>query len=307
MGLASRRRVGLLLWIVGAVVAFVWASVRMPDEPAMVGLGRAVVIEVSALEEGRLASLEVDLHDMVGAGQVVARIDPRPLELLREVEAAELLSLAGPSPEDLQTELKEARRRSKRIEKRAELAAVQASLARLRELLADGAASQAEIDGLESRRARLVADLAAEPGEEDEAPSTWSVVAAAKRLDALDARIEAFQLRSTLGGQVTAVHRRPGEVVRRGEPVLQVRQAQTDEVIAWVPAGAAVGSGTPMTVVRADGTELSGAVVSVGAGPTLLPERTWRDPRRQEWGVAIRLRLAEGEAVLPDEPVVVRL
>ncbi|MEZ4318500.1 MAG: HlyD family efflux transporter periplasmic adaptor subunit [Myxococcota bacterium] len=311
MRLTTRRRLGGLLWLVGVGVAVAWSSVRAPADPAVLGLGRSVVVEVSALEEGRIASVEVDLHDPVGAGQVVVHIDPAPLQTAREVLAAELLALAGPSPDDLASELKAARDRSRRIEKRAELAAVDARLDRVRRLLDEGAASRTEVDELEARRRELIADLSREGPLEEDDSNAWSVVAAAKRLDALDARIAALDLRSVLDGQVSAVHRRAGEVVRRGEPVIQVRRTSTDEVIAWAPpqgfSSGGVAQGDPLTVVRADGSELAGSVVSVGSGPTLLPERTWRDPRREEWGVAFRVRLDDGAVLLPDEPVLIRL
>jgi len=304
---ATRRRFGVLLWVLGAIAAVGWSALRpAPSTQGWVGYGASVVVEVSALEEGRVESVDVGLHDSVSAGQILARMDPAPLERLREIRAAELLALAGPTPGDLQSELKAARSRSRMIQKRAELAAIDARLDQLRRLVADGAASQSEVDDANTRRNILIRDLARADSGAPDSRNLWQVVAAAKRIDDLDARIEATQLVSSLDGQVTAVFHQPGEVVRRGDPLLQVRKPATDEVIAWAQPGAVVSSGSPMTVVRSDGSELSGSVLSVGSGPTLLPSRSWRDPRREEWGIAVRVRLDEG-VILPDEPVLVRL
>ncbi len=184
---------------------------------------------------------------------------------------------------------------------------MEAQLQRLRPLVAQGAATEFEVEELERRQSALQKDLLGR-GVSDEPASAWDVVAAAKRLDALEVRLDQLHLRSTLNGQVAELLHQPGEMVSRGEPVMRVRPVQVDEVIAWLPTTSElVVAGAPSTVVRSDGSELAGEVVSIGAGPTLRPARSWLDPRREEWGIAVVVRLQNGDHVAPDEAVLVRL
>ncbi len=303
MRLQTRRRIGGLLWVAGAVLAVVWANVRGPDQPPIMGVGRAEVMQIQAVETGRITAVEVDLHDGVGVGEVVARLDPTLLEKEREVLAAELLALSS-SGGDVEDQVDAARDEAKRIRKQAELASIEAQLDRLRRLEEEGAASASEVSRAEAKRREVLAELGRATDSPLEARSTtWNVVVAAKRIEELDLRIADLELRSTLTGQVTAVHRRPGEVVRRGDPILEVREASTDEIVAWVPPGTAVLEGGQMRVHRGDGTRMGASVLSVGAGPTMKPPNTRVDPSREEWGVAVRLQLEEGATIHPDEPV----
>jgi multidrug resistance efflux pump len=302
MKLQTRRRVGGLLWGAGVVVAFVWATVRSPGPPPIQGIGYAEVMQIQAVETARIASLEVGLHDAVGVGEVVARLDPSLLEKEREVLAAELLAVASPKG-DFDDQVDAARDEAKRLRKRAELASVEAQLDRLRRLVAEGAASDAEVRSLEAERRELLAELARAGGATEPESTTWNVIVAAKRIEELDVRIAELELRSALSGQVTAVHRRAGEVVRRGDPLLEIRESATDEILAWAPPTIAIEAGTAMNVVRADGTRMGASVVSVGVGPTLKPANTRLDPKREEWGVAVRLRLEAGATIRPEEPV----
>ena len=303
MRLQNRRRVGVVFWVVGAAAAVGWANLRPPVQASFVGYGHAEVMRIQAAENARIGSVEAELHQPIAAGEVAVRLDATLLEKQREVLAAELLALAMPGA-DVEEQVDAARDEAKRIRKRAELATIEARLQRLRGLIEEGAASASEATGLEAKRRELLVQLGREDGE-PLAPesSTWNVVVAAKRIEELDVRIAALDLRSTLTGEVMAVHRRAGEVVRRGDPVLEIRESATDELMAWLPAGVSVSAGEDVRVHRGDGSQLTASVVSVGAGPTLKPAKARLDPTREEFGVAVLLRLEEGATVGPDEPV----
>src|SRR5687768_12855865 len=91
MNLVWRRRIGGLTWGVGLMFALVGGLARGGSVEAR-GVGWAPPVHVSSLEVGQIAGMEVQLHDAVAAGQVVARLDPGPLADEREVLSAQLLA-----------------------------------------------------------------------------------------------------------------------------------------------------------------------------------------------------------------------
>lgn len=333
MSLVWRRRVGGVLWGVGLLVALAWGGSRRGTVQGR-GLGWAPPVHLAALEIGQLSSLDVELHDDVQAGQVVARLDPELLLREREVLSAELLA----SQEDQVNAVRlEARRFAQGLEgwmlDRASVAtrlredealwsAMDEQLAIERDLLRSGATSTQNVLNLEREmrvvEARVTAgrdalgvasratDAASARSAAAPGANQWQVVAVSRQLEAIDARIQRLALTSGIDGQVTAVYHAPGEVVRPGDPVVQIRRVSTDEVVAWLPASASVQPGRDARVVRANGEVLYGSLVSVGRGLQPLPAPLLDDPQRAEFGVPVRVRL-QGGTLAPDEPVVLRL
>lgn len=301
LGIRMRRRLGALVWGLGVLGAAGWSLQQRQAGQVFPGIGRETVVLVAADTDGRVNALEVGLHDEVRAGEVLVRLQDDQLVIEREVVAAELLAIAQ-SPDGAPEAMVDRTRDAARLRQiDLELEAVEARIRSLRTLLASGAASDGELqeaiarrDELRRRRVRV-----AEP---EAVASTWDVVAALRRLDSVEARLQGLELRASIDGRVAAVHRRPGEVVRRGEPVLTVEESDADEVLAWVAPQSVPEPGAPVQVARADGSRLGGTIVSVSAGPDVLPESIWTIPGRPQYGVAVRVRL-EGASVRPREPV----
>lgn len=305
IGLRWRRRIGGLLWWLGVGVAAVWGWAEHQAGQGMRGVGRSIAIDVAAPEDGRLASLDVDLNDRVSAGQVVGRLDDRLVAAERDELAAEVLATADSNLAGSPAALRRGRDDWRDLTTRAELAGLETQLRQLTALRADGAATQVEVDAVQQRIAWVKSRI--KPVESDDKPlNEWWVVSALGRLDHVEARLASMTLTSSLDGRVEAVYRRPGEYIRAGDPVLRVRHSETREVVAWARSTAQVAPGASAVVVRADGSRLNGSVLSVGDGPTALPLHALVDPQRQEYGVVVRVMLQDG-VVGPDEPVVVRL
>ncbi len=335
VNLANRRRLGVLVWITGAVVALLWSTGSTQVREGR-GLGYAAHLEVSAVEAGRLAELSVEIHQEVHAGDVVARLDPLPLLQEREVLAAELLAVED---QESARAANEARRFAQGLEDvaldraslrvsleedRTHLAGLLQRLDTERGLQATGASSRFTVEDLEREASTLAARIQAEDealatadaawtaarGRQQAAPSSndWALVAATRRLEQLDGRLERLELTTGIDGQVTWIYHHPGEVVQPGEPILRVSHVDTADVLAWIPAATVGGllPGGDATVIRASGESLMGSVMSVGASPMQIPEELWRNPAGPEWGVPVRIRLADGR-VAPDEPVQVRI
>jgi multidrug resistance efflux pump len=305
IGLRGRRRIGGLLWGVGVVVAVAWGLSEQASGAGVRGLGRSVAMDVGAPEEGRLASLDVDLHDPVAAGQVLARLDGSVIEQERRELAAEVLAVADENVSATVADVK-AYERGRTLGTRAEIAGLELQLRRLSRLREEGAATAAEVEEVRAKLASTRAKLAPDAPPDDDPTSSWWVDVALGRLGQADARLESYTLRSGLTGRVEAIYRRPGEMVRGGDPIVRVREPVAREVIAWATSDLVPAVGSVAVVLRGDGSRLAGTVHSVGDGPTMLPVQALLDPSRQEWGVAVRVKLDQG-TVGPDEPVLVRL
>lgn len=333
--LKNRRRMGVLIWALGVVVALAWAGGRTTVREGR-GVGYASHLEISALEAGRLAEVMVGLHQQVDAADIIARMDPLPLSQEREILAAELLSLEDQETSRVTTEarrfaqglesiaLDRARLRVSLEEDRARLIGLSSLLETERRLLGTGASSPLKVQDLERESDALVARINAEEdalataeaslvaarGRVRGAPTTndWALVAANRRLDAMDGRLARLELTAGIDGQVTWIYHHAGEVVQAGEPIARVSRIDTAEVLAWISAGtvAGVSPGADATVIRASGELLRGSVLSVGASQMVLPQALWANPAASEYGVPVRIELAEGR-VAPDEPVQVRI
>lgn len=313
MSLRGRRRLGFLVWLIGLVIAIAWALATPSQNNTWPAQARATTFEVAAIETGRLQTVAVQLHQDVVAGDLIAELDPSSLRALREISAAEFLAIGNADAAAPDTHVDAVKKRAATLQLQTELALLDREIDGLRQLVTEGAASQSEVDDRMVERTALVARIRAKQAEAgqdalqgDIGPSAWAVVAALKRLESVDTRLEQLKLTTGLSGRVSAVLRHSGEVVRRGDPIVQIRQTASNEVVAYVPAHRVPSTGATSVVLRADGTELTGSVVSVSPGPDLVPEAIWTVPGRPEHAVAVLVRVDNGE-VTPNEPLRVRL
>ncbi len=335
LNLSNRRRLGVLVWSIGVCIALVWSGGRTTVREGR-GVGYAQHLDVSALEAGRISELPVILHQEVTISDVVVRLDPIPLTQAREILAADLLAIESQETSRVANEsrrfaqglediaLDRARLRVSLEENRARLFGLKDLLATEQQLVATGASSPLKAQNLErdltTLSARITAEssalatanaaLSAARGRALGAPTTndWALVAATRRLEAMDSRLDRLLLTAGLDGQVTWIYHQPGEVVQAGEPILRISHVDTSEVLAWIPAHTVAGllPGAEAKVIRASGELLEGSVLSVGASPRAMPEALWKNPAAQEWGVPVRIQLSDG-SVSPDEPVQVRI
>ncbi len=335
MDVKGRKRLAGVAWVGGALLALGWSALDVGPVQAR-GVGFAPRLVISADEVGRLARVEVALHDEVRAGMVVARLDSSSLVAEREVLNAELLmeqeaqalAVAGEArrmAEGVEGALLDRARVSAALqEDRASRVALMRDLETERGLAARGATSAQAVRDLERDLAVLDAGIAAREQlltmasqaadaalggrEVNPRENAWAIVAASRRLEAVEQRIAKMDLKAGIDGQVTWIYAAPGEVVSPGTPIMEVTYTGTSEVVAWVSAGDAAGleAGEGATVTRDSGQTLSGRLQSVGSGPRELPVALWADPGWPEYGVPVRIQLDDGE-VAPDEALTVRL
>ena len=313
MSLRGRRRLGTLLWVAGVVVATGWAWTSSDPRLRAPGMARGDVFEISAVDTGRIAKVTVELHQDVAVGDIVAELDPTTLLAYREVTAAEFLAISNAGATDPDAYTDAVRKRSSVLQLQTELTILDRKIDSLKDLVAQGAAAQNEVDERLLERKVLTARIQAklvqngvDPNDPGVGPGAWAVVAALKQLESVDAELEQLKLRSGIQGRVSSVLRKSGEIVRRGDPILTIASETTNEAFTWVPASRIPAVGSACAVVRADGSRLACSVISSSPTADVLPESLWKLPGRPDRGVTVLVRLAQGSLV-PNEALHVLL
>ncbi|MEQ1506945.1 MAG: HlyD family efflux transporter periplasmic adaptor subunit, partial [Myxococcota bacterium] len=299
------------------------------------GYGFAPVVNVAALETGKILELPVGLHDLVDPDEIVVKMDPQPLIEERELANANLLAV---QEDQARQAMSDARRFAEgaenslvnRAQMSAQLQEDQALLTTLnerlsleRDLASTGASSNQAVEEWKrqitvvearlsaARHAFGIASDAANSAKSRNAAvpamNEWSVVAASRALEMIEGRIARFDLKAGIHGQVQWIYRQPGEVVPAGEPILQVRQVGTKDVVAFMAPSEVAGleAGESASIRRQSGQVVHGKLVSVGSGPQPMPIQLWRMPSWPEYGVPVRVVL--DSEIAPDEAVTVRL
>ncbi|MCI0464018.1 MAG: efflux RND transporter periplasmic adaptor subunit, partial [Gemmataceae bacterium] len=151
--------------------------------------------EVSSQVEGTLREVLADLGQQVRAGQVLARLDERLLQ-----PQVELLHIKAASDASC-------------LSAQAQLDDIEAKIQVAQRLLARRAFAASELEALLYQRGRARAELT--KAREDQET-------ARKELDRARQALEFHQVRSSLAGEVTRVHKRVGESIRQAEPLFWV-------------------------------------------------------------------------------------
>jgi len=336
MNLQKRRQIGAAVWGVGMVFVCAWVGLRRSGVEA-IGVGFAPPVQVAPIEPGRLLTVDVALHDVVSATDIVASIDPVLVTAERDLASAVLLATQDQLGIELATEsrrfaesaegtmLTRAELSSSIREDEAALSALKERLAIEQNLVARGATAglmaddvkwqidvvQARLDA--NRRSLAVANRMATNAEARNlsAPglNQWEAVAAVRALDLVERRLEQYQLPAGIDGHVTQIWVAPGTMVSEGLPILEVRSIATREVVAYVRPSEVhrLVPGETATVWRSSGERLAGTLLSVGGSPAAYPLSLWPYPNEPQYGVPVRIELRGDGRVAPDEPVTVRL
>lgn len=129
-------------------------------------------------------------------------------------------------------------------------------------------------------------------------------------LDALVLRLESLQLVAPAAGQVTEILRKPGEIVRAGEPLLYIAEPDASHIVAWVPNRSTripeVGQGVRVRRLQEPAAEYRSQVMALGVQVEVIAEEHRRDARQIEHGIPVRVSLPEAFAALPGERLDIR-
>jgi multidrug resistance efflux pump len=140
-------------------------------------------------------------------------------------------------------------------------------------------------------------------------PLEYAVKVQEVRIEQANLAITRFVLRAPAAGRVAKIHRRPGEVVAAGEPVVSVVEPQAGWVTAYLPEHRIldVAPGSEVTVSRkaAPREQFRSRVAFLGGAVERLPERVTPGGVVPEWGLAVHIPLPDPVGLKPGEAVVV--
>ncbi len=352
-----------LLSFIGCVVLMMWMWQRQGRQPNAVGEVEAVRVDVAVGTDGLLMPLPHGpwtLFDSVQSGQLLARLDDRPvrtqLETLRgelarlrkEVGAAEV-QLAFERAEKLRDHQQEVVRltwqaercRLDVLDRRAQIEGDRIDLKRremelefLGPLEARADLSEFEIVDRRLRRDEAAKRIAEANEALAEAETQWQTAKSAlsqypplqspeatqllapleaaaavqeSRIREVELGIDALDVRAPIGGLVCAIHRRPGQRTRAGDPLLTLAADQGRFLVSYVrqEQGFRPCCGMPVAVrPRLPGTRSVETVIErVGPQVELVPPHCRRDPGVEEWGLPVRILPPEGLSLRPGELV----
>lgn len=253
---------------------------------------------------GRVRALTVKRGERVAAGQVLAALDDSLEKPLRDARAAEARAA------DAQLELLKAGARGEDVRAaEAQLRGAKAaedtlkdSLDRVRKLRVEGTVPPSQLDEIEGQYQRAQAERQA--AEERVAAlkagaRSQEVKAALARssqahaaLDAEEARLARFVLRSEIAGEVLDTHVEPGEVVQPSTPVATLGETRRPYVDVFVPQGDLDGLKPGVKAqVRVDALKerLPGSVEMVGRTVEFTPRYLFSEKERPNLVVRVRV------------------
>jgi len=253
---------------------------------------------------GRVRELKARRGERVAAGQVLAVLDESLERPQRDARAAEAQAA------DAQLELLKAGARGEEIRAaEAQLRGAQAtedtlkdSLDRVKKLRAEGTVPPAQVDDVagqyqraraerQAAEERLAALRAGARSQEVKAALARSSQAHAA-LDAADARLTRFVLKSEIAGEVLDTHVEPGEVVQPGTPVATLGETRRPYVDVFVPQ-ADLGGVRPGTAVQvrvdAVNDRFPGVVEVVGRTVEFTPRYIFSEKERPHLVVRVRI------------------
>ncbi|AGP37993.1 HlyD family secretion protein [Sorangium cellulosum] len=317
------------LTMLGTLGLAAWLSRSSSPSDGILAFAQADTEMVATVEVGRVASIEVDVGDVVAPGQVIVALDSGAIDAELAVARAEEARLRAMIPaeharidqeleagvEELKLEL--AREVEEQRRARAEGEVLASEISRVKQLIEDKQASHDALGSLDVQRAgveaiatekpRTIQLLRAQVAAAEErrkkllqqaGPETAKIEAdlavTRREIEQLEAQRVQHTLRAAHGGRVSAVRKRPGDVAVAGDPIVEISSAP-GRVIACVPERAAlhVEAGDVATIWARgqDGAPLTGRAVTVGPVVGQLPLRCWTDLNVPVWGREVTIAL----------------
>ncbi|XXX72100.1 biotin/lipoyl-binding protein [Sorangium sp. So ce134] len=318
-----------VLTMLGTLGLAAWLSRSSSPSDGILAFAQADTEMVATIEVGRVASIEVDVGDVVAPGQLIVALDSGAIDAELAVARAEEARLRAMIPaeharldqeleasvEELKLEL--AREVEEQRRARAEGEVLASEISRVKRLIEDKQAGLDALGSLDVQRAGVEAIATEKPrtiqllrtqiaaAEErrkkvlqQAGPETAKIEAdlavTRREIEQLEALRAQHTLRAAHGGRVSAVRKRPGDVAVPGDPIVEIVSAR-GRVIACVPERAALhveaGDAATIWARGVDGRPLTGRAVTVGPVVGQLPIRCWTDLNVPVWGREVTIAL----------------
>lgn len=281
--LARKIRPAILVLVLLAIIFFSWKYITRREDyrggpVTTTGTIEAVEVQLGFQVGGKIADIPVREGTRVSAGEVVGRLDSRDLEVKVQMARAEVATA-----------------RAALVQARANRERATADLARIRELVSQGAEARAQLDTVVAAARVAEAQVHAEEARVRQAEA--AVVEA-------ELQLSYAQLRAPEGGEVAERIHLPGETVASGAPVVTI--AQTDTVKVHAPVDETkVGAVRPgdRVIVRVytfDRRTFQGVVTDIEPAGEFATRKDWGARRRDIRTFTVTGRVPNPEHLLKD-------
>ncbi len=138
-------------------------------------------------------------------------------------------------------------------------------------------------------------------------PLREAVVAQEARVEALEAKARLLVIKAPVSGTIAAIHRRPGQPVNTGDPIITIADPAAGRVISYVRADQRIDPRPGMEVIirsRIDPRLVHRSQVRVvGAQMEMVPPNQLRSHTVPEWGLPISIDVPADARLRPGEVV----
>ena len=256
-----------LLLIAAAAIGFWTLSNGMnAGSAAIIAFAEERLHQVGSLQGGRIKTLHVSTGQSVRAGDILAVLDNRPLELERDrlralLKQAEAQLTAQQDIERTQlqrNQLQAVRLHADEQRTRAELRELNKRVSRLKSLQAEQLVRAADVEAARQRQQALAADLATRPtgsvrtlsmmglrprpASEQEArlddrmaPFRAALSVHQASLQQVEQELNELTVRAPVDGVVSILVQQVGDVVRAGMPIVTLVSSRPGYVVGYVP------------------------------------------------------------------------
>lgn len=200
-----------ILYIVAAMLA---VSCNSEPEFDAQGTFEATEVVISSEATGRILYFDVEEGASVTAGEPVGAIDSLQLHLQRKQLSAQLSALLGSRPDI----------KAQAASLREQIAKQRTERSRVENMLRDGAATQKQLDDIESQIRVLESQLTATLSTlgKNTASINDNAAALEAQIAALDDRIAKCRIASPIDGTVLVKYAEAGEFAAAGKPLMKI-------------------------------------------------------------------------------------
>ncbi len=294
-----------LVWIAAAIMVLVMLPGGM-YRIRFHGVAERTYEYVSPLVDGRLKSMNVQMGDLIEAGQLVAELDNEALATELLMDQASLMKTRD-KVHSIRYELESLELEQAKTE--AELRAMESRWARSEEMLDKHLVLEQDVEDLRPQIEATKAILSRYPRVTEQLKARLADAERdAEQLDShtLEELVAAqCRLTSTMAGVVAEVLHQPGDIVETGDPVARISTVTTRRVVAFMPEAKrmdiAIGEQCRV-ITEASRTVIHGRILSITADIRKLPVNTgFSDQMLRGRRIVIEV---DGD-LLPGEQVVV--
>jgi multidrug resistance efflux pump len=178
--------------------------------------------------------------------------------------------------------------------------------------------TKAQIAAMEQQMAELIAQQESVKEQQDsfidypsierdliKAPLLTAVEQQDSRIKELQIEIDQLTVYAPISGMVTAIYFTPGQVVEAGQPILAVSQDEGQYIVSYIRQDQKLspreGDEVFVRAMAQGSLQLPTQVTKVGVRIEKVPGHQRRDPRMEEWGLPVKIKIPPKMVARPGE------